>query len=91
VRALPARLRRRELMRLSSRFSCVRPHSQAAILEPKLLYTSRARSRRAGVAHTGMRVAYLSLQAVVDVQNSWTAVTEIIAGLEALALPNDLD
>jgi hypothetical protein len=38
-----------------------------------------------------MRVAYLSLQAVVDVQNSWTAVTEIIAGLEALALPNDLD
>ncbi len=31
-----------------------------------------------------MRVAYLSLQAVVDGQDSWAAVTEIIDGFEAL-------
>lgn len=31
-----------------------------------------------------MRVAYLSLQAVVDGQDSWAAVTEVIAGFEAL-------
>lgn len=36
------------------------------------------------MAHTGMRVAYLSLQAVVDGQDSWAAVTEIISGFEAL-------
>ncbi len=41
------------------------------------------------MAYTGMRIAYLSLQAVVDGQDSWAAVTEVISGFEALGLSVD--